>query len=192
MPDGSEEDEQQDERRGGRSSRTNSPTAARGGDRRSESQIESFGSSAQVRPGKFSTTDVPDASAIKTYWVHTREDWPGFVWQLINLLALSHAFVLINASHEAQANHTEEKVATTVHQEQLWMDRYGADRERLETVVYNLIKTCMSNFTELNFTLSAISLYLPQNCSHLWNWLRIRLALTSICARPIVKSRKTF
>jgi hypothetical protein len=98
---------------------------------------------------KFSTADVPatDALVIKKFWVNSREDWPGFVWQLINVLALSHAFVLINASQETRANHTDEEVATSVHQEQLWMDRYGADSERLETVVYSMIQTCLSGFT---------------------------------------------
>ena len=110
MSDESEEDERQDERRDERRSRTNSPPATRGGARHSES----FGSNTQVHQGKFSTADVPDALVIKKFWVYSREDWPGFVWQLINVLALSHAFVLINASQETRANHTDEEMATAV------------------------------------------------------------------------------
>ena len=104
MPNNSEDEKRLDERRDGRRSRTKSPPAAHGGARRSESQIESFG---QLHQGKFLTADVPDALVIKTYWVYSssREDWPGFVWQLINMLALSHVIVLINAaSQETQAN----------------------------------------------------------------------------------------
>ena len=77
MPEGSEEDERLDERR----SRTRSPPAARGGARRS---YDSYGSNTQVRQGKFSTDDVPNVSTIRQFWVKTREDWPGFFWQLIN------------------------------------------------------------------------------------------------------------
>ena len=100
MPEGSEEDERLDERR----SRTRSPPAARGGARRS---YDSSGSNGQIRQGRFSTDDVPSASTIKQFWVKTREDWPGFFWQLINALALrgSHAFMLINASQETRESH---------------------------------------------------------------------------------------
>jgi hypothetical protein len=38
--------------------------------------------------GRFSTDDVPSATSIKEHWVRTREDFPGFYWQLINLLTL--------------------------------------------------------------------------------------------------------
>ena len=138
MTEGSEEDEQRDEW----SSRTRSPPAARGGARRS---YDSYGSNTQVRQGKFSTDDVPNVSTIRQFWVKTREDWPGFFWQLINTLALSHAFVLINASQETCVNHTNEEIAAAEHQEQLWTDRYGADRERLRAVVYtgSMIQTCV-------------------------------------------------
>jgi hypothetical protein len=68
------------------------------------------------------TDDVPITSTIKQFWVKSREDWPGFFWQLINALALSHAFVLINASQETRANHTNEEIATAEHQ--LWSS-YG-------------------------------------------------------------------
>ena len=129
--------------------------------------------------------------------MHTREDWPGFVWQLINLLTLSHAFVLINASQEAQATHTDEEVATAVQQEQLWMERYGADRERLETVVYNLIKTCMSGFTDALDIFTEVRTNVHRCAGKLWIALLQRYPLDDACTRHwasflLVKSHAPF
>jgi hypothetical protein len=99
-----------------------SPPDARGGARRS---YDSQGSSSTgcSRRSRFSTDDVPNASAIEPYWVHTREDWPGFFEQLINVLALSHAFVLVNASQQTRAIHTDKEIDTAGQQEEL--SQYG-------------------------------------------------------------------
>ena len=75
--------------------------------------------------------------------MHTREDWPSLHWQFINVLALSHVFILVNTSQHTRAVHTAEEIDTAEPQEELWMDRYGADRERLEAVVYGMIKQYM-------------------------------------------------
>jgi hypothetical protein len=41
---------------------------------------------------------------------------------------------LVNASQQTRANHTDDDIATTEQQEELWMDHYGADSERLTNV----------------------------------------------------------
>ena len=180
---GSEEEKRRDERR----SRTRSPPAARGGTRRS---YDSSGSNGQIRQGRFSTDDVPSASTIKQFWVKSLEDWPGFFWQLINTLALSHAFVFINTSQETRANHTDEEIATAVHQEQLWTDRYCADRERLETVVYGMIQTCMSGFTDALDVFTKVRMNTTRCAGKLWVALLEKYPLEDACTKHLLLARE--
>jgi hypothetical protein len=183
MPGGSEEEKRRDERR----SRTRSPPAARGGTRRS---YDSSGSNGQIHQGRFSTDDVPSASTIKQFWVKSREDWPGFFWQLINALALSHAFVLINASQETRANHTNEEISTAEQQEQLWTDSYGADREHLEAVVYGMIQTCMSGFTDALDVFTYVRMNISRFAGKLWTALLVKHPLEDACTKHLLLARE--
>jgi hypothetical protein len=133
---------------------------------------------------------VPSANSIQDYWVRTREDWPGFFWQLVNVLALSHAFVLINASPETRANHTAEEIETAERQEDLWMDRYGADRERLEAVVYGMVKTCMSGFTDSLTVFTEVRMNVSRCAGKLWTELLKKYPLDHACTRHLLLARE--
>jgi hypothetical protein len=183
MPGGSDEDD--------RRSRTRSPPAARGGARRSYDS-QGSGSTGHVRQGRFSSDDVPKASTIELYWVCTREDWPGLHWQLVNVLALSHAFVrgLVNTSQQTRAIHTAEEMNTDEQQEELWMDHYGADYERLEAVIYGMIQTCMSGFTDSLEVFATVRKNVPRCAGKLWTALLLKYPLDDACTKHLLLARE--
>ena len=76
------------------------------------------------------------------------------------------------------------------HQEQLWMDRYGADRERLETVVYSMIQTCMSGFTDALDVFTEVRTNTSRCAGKLWVALLQKYPLDDACTKHLFLARE--
>jgi hypothetical protein len=72
---------------------------------------------------------------------------------------------------ESRANHTPEEIDEAEKKEELWMDRYETDCERLEAVVYGMIKTCMSGFKESLTVFTAMCMNVSRCAEKLWTKL---------------------
>ena len=70
------------------------------------------------------------------------------------------------------------------------MDLYGADRERLETVVYNLIKTCMSNFTDALDIFTEVRTNISRCAGKLWVAILEKYPLEDTCAKHLLFARE--
>ena len=70
------------------------------------------------------------------------------------------------------------------------MDPYGADRERLEAVVYGMIQTCMLGYTDSLTVFTTVHMNVSRCISKLWTELLKKYLLDHACTIHLLLARE--